>query len=185
MKTLCTTALFFSLLVIASTAYGGDQLKFKAALSGAQEVVFDGGGNFVPGGVNTNATGHIVAKFDKALTEVAVNLRIKDLTGDFLAAHFHCGRPGQNGPVAFGLVSPGPLTFNGQRVKGTLTNTDFTGADCQPVIGRSVNNIAALAFAMRDGLIYINVHSSDFPPGEIRGQMIEDGHRSLFPFGFK
>jgi hypothetical protein len=174
MKSLCTTTLLFSLFVIASTAYGGDRLIFKADLSGAQEVVFDGGGNFVPGGVDTDATGKIDAKFDKALTEVAVNLRIKDLTGVFTRAHFHCGRPGQNGPIAFGLVDPGPLAFDGQRVRGTLTNTDFTGVDCMPAIGRPVNNIAALAFAMRDGLIYANVHSTDFPPGEIRGQMIGD-----------
>ena len=170
MKSLCTTTLLFSLFVIASTAYGGDRLIFEADLSGAQEVVFNGG-NFVPGGVDTDATGKIGAKFDKALTEVAVNLRIKDLTGVFTRAHFHCGRPGQNGPIAFGLVDPGPLAFDGQRVRGTLTNTDFTGVDCMPAIGRPVNNIAALAFAMKDGLIYVNVHSTAFPLGEIRGQI--------------
>jgi hypothetical protein len=30
---------------------------------------------------------------------------------------------------------------------------DFTGADCVDEIGRPVSKIAALAFAMRDGLI--------------------------------
>jgi hypothetical protein len=54
-----------------------------------------------------------------------------------------------------------------------LLNTDFTGADCVPNIGRPVNNLAALAFAMRDGLIYANVHTTNFPGGEIRGQMLE------------
>ena len=174
---LITIGIMMVSLAVSSTAYSnGDRggLKFNSNLSGAQEVVFDGMGDFVPGGVDTDATGKIHAKFDKALTEVAVNLRIQDLTGVFAAAHFHCGRPGQNGPVSFGLVNPGPLAFDGQRVRGTLTNTDFTGADCLPVIGRPVNNIAALAFAMRDGLIYVNVHSTDFPPGEIRGQMIGD-----------
>ncbi len=41
-------------------------------------------------------------------------------------------------------------------------------------IGRPVNNIAALALAMRDGLIYINVHTAAFGGGEIRGQLLED-----------
>ena len=58
-----------------------------------------------------------------------------------------------------------------REVEGVLTNADFTGADCVPIIGRPVNNIAALAFAMEQGLIYINVHTTDNLPGEVRGQM--------------
>lgn len=141
---------------------------FRAALSGAQEVTDPSGG------VITNAEGRIRAKFNQALTEVEVRLRVEDSAGVFNRAHFHCGRAGQNGPIAFGLVDPGPLAFNGERVVGELTNAAFTGADCIPAIGRPVNNIAALAFAMKDGLIYINVHSTAFPPGEVRGQMQED-----------
>jgi hypothetical protein len=155
---------------MAGLAYADDQ-HFEATLSGAQEAVFDGD-NFVPGGTDTGATGRINARFDNAFSAVRVNLRINGLTGSFAAAHFHCGRPGENGPVVFGLVGPGPLEFDGQRIRGTLTNADFTGADCVEMIGRPVNNIAALALAMRDGLIYANVHSDVFGAGEIRGQML-------------
>ena len=158
-------------LAAAGVAYADDQ-HFEAALSGAQEVVFDDGGNLVPGGTDTDATGRISAKFARAFTELRVNLRINRLTGTFGAAHFHCGRPGENGPVVFGLVNPGPLAFDGRRIRGTLTNADFTGADCLEVVGIPINNIVALAFAMRDGLIYANVHSDVFPGGEIRGQML-------------
>lgn len=167
---LMLTSTVLAFLAVSGAAYA-DGMKFDANLSGAQEAVFDPEENFVPGGTNTEAAGRIRAQFDKALTKVAVNLRIKNLAGAFAAAHFHCNRPGQNGPVVFGLVMPGPLEFDGKRVRGILTNADFTGADCMPLIGRPVNNIAALAFAMRDGLIYVNVHSSVFPAGEIRGQM--------------
>lgn len=164
---MCLVACFF-----ASSVTYGDDLEFASTATGAQEVVFDINGNFVPGGTATDAVGRTKAKFDAGLTKVEVNLRIKNLVGNFTRAHFHCGRPGQNGPIAFGLVDPGPLAFDGERVRGTLTNSDFTGADCTPVIGRPVNNIAALAAAMRDGLIYLNVHSDAFPAGEIRGQMM-------------
>lgn len=165
------TMFLMTCLAFASATYA-DGLTFEATATGAQEAVFVDG-VFVPGGTDTSAVGRIKARFDSGLTKVDVDLRIDNLVGTFAAAHFHCGRPGQNGPVAFGLVNPGPLAFDGRRIRGTLGNTDFTGADCAPVIGRAVNNIAALALAMADGLIYLNVHSSVFPAGEVRGQMLE------------
>lgn len=166
------SCLFVCLAAGVTTAANADTQRFRATLSGAQEVVVNDG-TFVPGGVDTPATGRLTVRFDAELTSAFVNLRIDNLVGTFAAAHLHCGRPGQNGPVAFGLISPGMLEFDGNRIRGVLTNADFSGSDCEPAIGRPVNNIAALAFAMREGLIYINVHSSVFPPGEIRGQITE------------
>jgi len=151
---------FVFAMCVAGSAFAGDE-KFSATLSGAQEVPE----------VVTPATGKIKAKFDKGFTAVTVDLKIEDLVGSLTGAHFHCARPGANGPVALGLMSPGPLSFDGKRIRGTLTNADFAGADCLPTIGRPVNNIVALAFAMQDGLIYVNVHSDVNPSGEIRGQM--------------
>ena len=162
-------------LAAGGLAYA-DESRFDASLSGDQEVVIEGG-VFIPGGTDTDATGRIEASFDKGFTKVRVNLRIDNLTGTFAAAHFHCGRPGQNGPVIFGLVAPGPLQFDGMNVRGTLTNLDFTGADCTALVGRPINTIAALAFAMRDGLVYANVHTDAFPAGEHRGQLLDaKGH---------
>jgi len=151
-------------VALSTSAAFGDGLQFEAELSGAQETA----------DVMTDAEGKITARFDEELTKVKVRLRVRDSAGTFLRAHFHCALPGENGPIVFGLVDPGPLFFLRGRVRGTLTNADFTGADCVSNIGRPVNNIAALAFAMREGLIYINVHSDEFRPGEIRGQMLEE-----------
>ncbi len=161
-----------TILLAAGTALGQglESLQLTAELSGAQEVVVVDE-EFMPGGVDTPATGQVSADFDGAFTRVAVDLAIQNLTGSFAAAHFHCGRAGQNGPVVFGLVEPGPLSFDGERIAGELTNAHYTGADCEEVVGRPINNIASLAFAMRDGLIYANVHTDAFPAGEIRGQM--------------
>ena len=164
--------LLAALAVVAtgSSAYGADH-KFNARAVGGQEVVFDATGAFVPGGRDTDAEGRMRARFNAELTEVKIDLRIDGLLGTFAAAHLHCARAGANGPVAFGLVNPGPLEFDGKRIRGTLGNGDFSGGDCSAAVGRPINNIAALYFAMRDGLVYLNVHSSVFPPGEIRGQM--------------
>lgn len=163
--TFLSLAALVAFLAAPSIAYGGG-LKFEADLSGAQEVTDPAGG------VDTGTTGQIKVEFDDALTEVEVELKIKNGIG-VTRAHFHCGRAGVNGPIAFGLFDPGPLGFDDEGAEGTLTNDDFTGADCVPVIDRPVNNIAALAFAMRDGLIYANVHTSANPAGEVRGQLLE------------
>jgi hypothetical protein len=139
-------------------------LRFFAVLSGEQEVP----------AVESDAKARGLAFFDSAFTKVHVRV---DIHGPITvaAAHFHCGRAGTNGPVAFGILNPGPLVEIGQRVRVTLTNENFTGADCIDSVGRPVNNVAALALAMRDGLVYLNLHSPVAPAGEIRGQMLELG----------
>jgi len=149
----------FAMFVAGSAFAGGNN--FSATLSGAQELPE----------VVTPATGKIKAKFDKGFTEVTIDLKIENLVGSFAAAHFHCARPGANSSVVLGLINPGPLSFDGKRIRGTLTNANFSEFDCSTTIERPVNNIASLAFAMQDGLIYVNVHSNVTPSGEIRGQM--------------
>ncbi len=148
-------------LAAPSIAFG-DGLQFSATLSGAQVVPE----------VVTGTTGEISVELDDDLSKVEVKLEVRDGTAT-TKAHFHCGLAGVNAPVPFGLFVPGPLSFDGEKAEGFLVNADFTGADCIPIIARPVNNIAALAFAMRDGLIYAQTHSDTNPDGEIRGQLLE------------
>ena len=163
-------SILIALLLFTGLAAAASELEFAAKLSGAQSIP-------VPGpGLITRA--EIDVRFATDLSKLGVELKVGG--GDnVVGAHFHCARAGDSGPVAFGLFSPGPLTFDGEQVAGTLTNSAFTGADCVPTIGRPVNNVAALALAMRDGLIYINVHTTDNFPGEVRGQMLEERSRRL------
>jgi hypothetical protein len=148
----------------------GPDLEFLAVLTGDQEVAA------TPGGVDSDRTALGTADFDAGFTRVRVHVRVSNPT-NIVAAHFHCGKPGENGPVVFGLIAPGPLALEGNTIRGTLTNADANvAANCTPLIGRPVNNIAALALAMRDGLVYLNIHTSMFPAGEIRGQMLDHKH---------
>ncbi len=164
-RTLNVVGLFVLLVMgISGLAYA-DHQEFEARLSGPQEVPE----------VVTLGRGRIEANFNSAFKHVRVDVTINELVGTLTGAHFHCARPGENGPVVFGLVAPGPLALEGNKILGTLKNADFNGGDCVGPVGRPVNNIAALAFAMRDGLIYLNVHTDSVPSGEIRGQMVE-GH---------
>jgi hypothetical protein len=135
---------------------------FDACATGAQEVP--------PPGVATAATADVEVSFDPGRTQAEVSVEIDGL-GTVLGAHFHCHRSGQNGPVAFGLFNPGDCVLVGDEINCTLTNDDWTGVDCNPTIGRQVNNIAALHDAMAQGLVYFNAHTPAFPGGEIRAQM--------------
>ena len=178
MKNIIRIVSLIGIIAISQIAYSDSSdddddnggLRFFATLSGAQEVTTP------VGGVDTDGTGKIRAKFDQGLTQVVVRLRVRKLSSPAVAAHFHCALAGENGPVVFGLVSPGQCEGldRGKIRMCTLTNDDYSGASCTVEIGRTVNNIASLAFAMRDGGIYINVHTPTNPGGEVRGQMLED-----------
>jgi hypothetical protein len=150
-----------TLFLTTSTLAHAGPMKFTGNLTGAQQS---------PEVVSV-ASGKVAAKFDDGFTRVDVKITMSDIT-DVTDVHFHCNRPGQNGGVAFSLI-PGPpaCALAGTSITCTLTNADMTPNSCMTAVGREVNNIAALAFAMRDGLIYANVHTVANPSGEIRGQM--------------
>jgi len=140
----------------------GTRLKFGATLSGAQEVP----------AVSTATTGSVEVTFDDALTQATFRIVVNNGV-NVTMAHFHCHRPGQNGPVVAFLFGPVAGTnVNGELAAGTLTNADIAAVDCVTPIGRPVNNLASLAFAARDGLIYANVHTVANSGGEIRGQLL-------------
>ena len=163
------TILFLSLSTIVSAS---NELKFKAGLSGAQEVTSPAGG------VVTDTTGTITVEFDEALTNAQFRIAVRNGIG-ITQAHFHCAPAGVNGSVVaflFGPVDP-PVDVSDGSIAFTLENNDIIPPDTPESIetcGVALNNIASLAFAMRAGRIYTNVHSTDFPAGVIRGQLLEN-----------
>jgi hypothetical protein len=172
MNRFCATFFMLAaLLAVSSLAYADKGLRFEATLSGAQEVPT----------VTTETTGEIKVDFDAGLTQAEFDLSVFNGV-EVRVAHLHCERPGRNGPVVIFLFGPAdpPINVDGELAEGTLTNAGFLPAgagagptDCPALIGRPVNNIASLAFAMRDGLIYANVHTVAHSGGELRGQLLE------------
>ncbi len=138
-----------------------------AALSGAEQ----------PNPVDTPARGQAVFRFNHDRTalkfSVVVN-RIENVIG----AHLHLAPRGSNGGIVLsmipdteGFLAPDggpfvapPLNPNGFMVKGKVTAADLLG----PLAGMPM---AALIEEMRDGNIYINVHTVQNRGGEIRGQL--------------
>jgi len=75
-------------------------------------------------------------------------------------SHIHSGAAGTNGPVRVDFYL-GPVTSIQQ---GTLAQGSFTAADVRGI------EFNALIDELRAGNAYVNVHSQQFPAGEIRGQ---------------
>jgi CHRD domain/PEP-CTERM motif len=119
------------------------------------------GGNEVP--VNTSpAVGGPVGvgiRYDDASNVLTVNAAYgifgwAPLTGTYGGAHLHLGAAGEEGPVLVDLASM-HLPFN--------ANSGFFSGN--------VTLSSAVGSALLAGNVYMNIHSSAFPGGEIRGQL--------------
>ena len=160
--------LLVGVLVAPTLARKGDE--FRARLSGYEEVP----------SVSTPASGRFRAEIGPG---PVINFRLtyENIQNVFMA-HIHLGQKGVNGGVSAFLCGPGhqacPAT--GGTVTGTITAADVIGPATQ---GIEAGEIAELIAAMKAGVTYANVHTTDgndaepvgppgdFPGGEIRGQI--------------
>ena len=137
-----------------------DDALFSAKLSGDEEVP----------PVETRARGFAKAKLrdgGSRLEYRAFFSRLRNVT----AGHLHLGAPGENGPVVAFLI-PQDLDELSRRerrflrfgISGELTSTDLVG----PLAGQPLD---ALTQAIKDGNVYVNIHTEQNPAGELRGQL--------------
>ncbi|MGH8611670.1 MAG: CHRD domain-containing protein [Gammaproteobacteria bacterium] len=174
MKSISLVGSLGMLLVASGVAYGDDGFVFTADLGGTQEILGQPPFLAPQPGIETGTAGRFRIRFDRALTTAQFRLRV-DQGVAITQAHLHCAPAGVNGPIAvflFDLVPDPGVDVNGLLSEGELTNANFqAGVDCNATCGKTVNNIASLQAAMRDGCIYANVHSVANPGGEVRGQV--------------
>lgn len=114
--------------------------------------------------VNSTGSGSATVDWNAATDTFSYVLTWTGLTGSATMAHIHIGAPGVNGPVVipfFTTVMPAADSLS-----GTLTAADFSA---DPTDG--VNTIADVATAIEDGDAYVNIHTAEYPGGEIRGQL--------------
>ena len=126
--------------------------------------------------LSTPGAGSFRAKLDLAAGTIAWELQYADLEADALQSHIHFGQAGVNGGISAFLC-----TNLGNGPAGTLTCPTRSGTlsgviTAASVIGPSGQGItpgefAALAAAILDGTAYVNVHTTAWPAGEIRGQI--------------
>ncbi len=150
-------------LLFVAVPLSAQQIEYRAVMTGAQEVP----------SADTGAVARASVAINVGFTRINVQIRPQRLEGNFAALHFHCARAGENGPLALGIIQPGNLEFDGEKVAGTLRNADFPAEDaCVGLTGYPINNVASFAAAIEAGLIYLNLHTDVFPAGEVRGQLV-------------
>ena len=162
-------------LFAATTSAKKRVTKFDAVLTGYEEVP----------AISTSADGTFRAKLNKDGPTLNYRLEYTNIQ-NAVAAHIHLGQPGVNGGVAAFLCGGGDKPAcppTGGTVTGTIDAADVVGPAGQ---GIAAGEIAELIRAMRFGVTYVNVHTSDgeddpsdatgpgdFPTGEIRGQVLQ------------
>lgn len=139
---------------------GGQKvLNFGAHLSGDQEVP----------PADTQATGQAIFKLSKDGSTLAYKVMVANIQ-NVTMAHIHMAAAGQNGGVVVWLYPSGPPPqlipgkSSGILVEGTITAGDLVGN----LAGEALE---ALVAEMAAGGTYVNVHTSQFGGGEIRGQI--------------
>jgi hypothetical protein len=127
--------------VLFTTGANATIWAFMSTLSGANEVP----PNASP------ATGTSMGTYDDVTNMFMMDTSASGFTANVTAAHVHVAPAGTNGGVLF------PLT-------GATGSTNYTSND-MAVLSAS-EEIDFLA-----GNFYVNIHTSQFPGGEIRGQL--------------
>src|SRR6266851_92812 len=119
----------------------------------------------------TTGTGTFKSTLDAAGTSLSYTLTFSSLSSASTVAHIHFGQPGVAGtPIAFLCGGGGKPTCppSGGTVTGTIVPTDVLAVPSQGINGGSFPDFLAV---MRSGDAYVNVHSTNHPGGEIRGQI--------------
>jgi hypothetical protein len=145
----------------------------RAKLRGFEEVI---PGQTI-GAISTGARGEFRGKINKDGTEIQFELSYTGIETAVTQAHIHFGQRRTQGGVSVFLCqttgSPDPTghadTCPAQSgtVTGTLTEANVIGPANQ---GIAAGEFGELVRAIRAGVTYVNVHSTRFPSGEIRGQ---------------
>lgn len=143
----------------ARAALGAAMLIFSVMLSftSAQAVTINWITTLEPSqevpSLATGASGIAACTIDTATLELDWELSFSGLTSVSTAAHFHNAPFGINGPVLIPIPNASGMT-------STAT----------PITGSATLDVSMLSEFLA-GNVYINVHDTTFPGGEIRGQV--------------
>jgi hypothetical protein len=124
--------------------------------------------------VVSSARGSFSARILDATIEYALDY--EGLQGDVRQAHIHLAQPSVNGPIIVWLCgttqNPGPAGTQTCPQSGTVTGvisaSDVMASTTQ---GIETGDFSDFVRGLREGSAYANVHTTQSPGGEIRGQI--------------
>jgi hypothetical protein len=165
-RTAIVLAVATALMLLVPAAYA-IPVTFVGNLTGANEVP----------PVPSSATGLATVVLDAAAQTLQINATFSGLTSNTNAAHIHCCAPlGTNAGVATTVPAFPGFPLGGTSGSFTSAVFDLT----QPTIynpafvtlqGGLTQAEAALIAGILNGTTYLNIHTVNFPGGEIRGQL--------------
>jgi len=118
---------------------------FEVALTGAEEV---------PGPGDADASGTAHLELNQGQGNVCFDLAWDDIDGTVVAAHIHAAPAGVAGPVVVPLFAAA-----------------FSGTDAASGCVKNVSEALIKAIRQDPAAYYVNVHSTVFPAGAVRGQL--------------
>jgi hypothetical protein len=156
MQRVLTLAMAGVFALLVSTQAQAQTYSFTAALSG---------GNEIPA-VSTGSAGTATVTLNATTGVVTYRVDVYNMPVGTTAGHFHVGAAGVAGPTVINFtVSTG--ISNDFAITGTATSADLTLRAAQ-----GIGSWEDFQQALLLGNMYINVHSTNNPGGEIRGQLV-------------
>jgi hypothetical protein len=150
--------------------------EFHAILAGFNEI---GALNSETGAILTEGSGTLNLKLDRGNETLTFTLKFQNLSAPVTQSHIHFGKEHVAGGVmvffcsnlATAPAGTQPCPAAGGTVTGTLTAANVLAIAGQNV---SAGDFNAIINALMSDTAYANVHTTNFPAGEIRGQVVRD-----------
>ncbi len=127
----------------ADASVSGGNMSFGTTLAGANEV---------PGPGDEDGTGTAAVTFDMTNGQVCYNISVQNIALPAAAGHIHRGAAGESGPVV--------VPFD------VVPDASGNAASCVLVEAALLQEIAG-----NPAGFYVNIHTSEFPDGAVRGQV--------------
>lgn len=140
-------ALVVALFVAVALPSNAALWYLQATMTGSQEVP----------PVSTNASGVLFGSYDDVAKTINLAITVNGIAqSDLTASHIHRAPAGANGPVIFTIGGGSSYAVLGSQLIKVIVGAPFPAAEEANLLS---------------GNTYINIHTTAYPGGEIRGQI--------------